>query len=62
MTIADRQASSDSQAGLHWLRGARLLWRRPSFGLAVLWLVAVVAVALFAPLLAPYDPIQQRSW
>lgn len=60
MTIVDRQASSDSHSRLHWLRGTRLLWRRPSFGLAVLWLVVVVAVALFAPLLAPYDPIQQN--
>ena len=61
MTIVDRQAASDPRGRLqHWLRRAQLLWRRPSFGLAVLWLVVVVAVALFAPLLAPYDPIRQN--
>jgi peptide/nickel transport system permease protein len=37
-----------------------VLWRRPSFGLAVVYLVVLVVVALFAPLLAPYDPIKQN--
>jgi peptide/nickel transport system permease protein len=60
MTVLDRQAASGPDAEPHWRRFARLLWRRPSFGLAVFFLIAVVAVALFAPLLAPYDPIQQN--
>ncbi len=42
-----------------WTWLARL-WRRPSFGLAVLFLVLLVLVAIFAPLLAPYDPIRQN--
>jgi len=35
------------------------LWRRPSFGLAVLYLVLLVLIAIFAPFLAPHDPIAQ---
>lgn len=36
------------------------LWKRPTFGLAVLFLVVLVLVAIFAPLLAPHDPIRQN--
>jgi peptide/nickel transport system permease protein len=36
------------------------LWRHPSFGLAVLYLVLLVVVALFAPVLAPHDPLAQN--
>jgi len=36
------------------------LWQRPSYGLAVLFLVLLVLVAIFAPVLAPYDPITQN--
>lgn len=36
------------------------LWQRPSYGLAVLFLVLLVLVAIFAPVLAPYDPIAQN--
>lgn len=35
------------------------LWQRPSFGLAVVYLVLLLLICLFAPLLAPYDPITQ---
>ena len=38
----------------------RLMRRRPSFGLAVLYLIAIVVIASLAPWLAPYDPIQQN--
>jgi len=36
------------------------LWQHPSYGLAVLFLVLLVLVAIFAPVLAPYDPIAQN--
>lgn len=36
------------------------LWKRPSFGLAVVYLVVLVIVAIFAPLIAPYDPLAQN--
>jgi len=42
-----------------WARFARL-WRRPTFGLAVLILVLLVVVAILAPALAPHDPIKQN--
>jgi peptide/nickel transport system permease protein len=58
--IADRQADSGPGTKATWLRRMQLLWRRPSFGLAVLWLVLVVIIALGAPLFAPYDPIKQN--
>lgn len=35
------------------------MWRRPSFGLAVLVLAIMVLIAIFAPLLSPYDPVAQ---
>jgi peptide/nickel transport system permease protein len=38
----------------------RRLWRRPSFGLAVLYLVALALVALLAPVIAPHDPLTQN--
>jgi len=36
------------------------LWRKPSFGLAVVFLVVLSLIAIFAPVLAPYDPIKQN--
>lgn len=39
--------------------GATRLWKHPSFGLAVLYLVLLVLTAIFAPVIAPYDPLAQ---
>ena len=36
------------------------MWRRPSFGIAIIYLVTIIIVAVFAPWLAPYDPIKQN--
>lgn len=36
------------------------LWRHPSFGIAVLYLILLVLCAIFAPLLAPHDPLVQN--
>ena len=54
------EPSVKEDTGARWPGIFRLMWRRPSFGLAVIYLVAIVAVAVFAPWLAPYDPIQQN--
>lgn len=40
--------------------GAARLWRHPSFGLAVVYLMLLVVVATFAPVLAPHDPLTQN--
>lgn len=44
---------------LHRANWLRRLFSRPSFGLAVVYVVLLVMVAIFAPLLAPYNPISQ---
>ena len=54
------EPSVKEDTGARWPGIFRLMWRRPSFGLAVIYLVAIVAVAVFAPWLAPYDPIKQN--
>jgi peptide/nickel transport system permease protein len=36
------------------------LWRKPSFGLAVAFLLLLSLIAIFAPVIAPYDPIKQN--
>ena len=59
MTSAVEQSVEDNP-GARWPSILRLMWRRPSFGLAVLYLVTIVTVAVLAPWLAPYDPIQQN--
>src|SRR5262249_55052668 len=53
------QPREDAPASARKRTRFSVLWRRPSFGLAVVYLVVLVLVALFAPLLAPYDPIKQ---
>jgi peptide/nickel transport system permease protein len=55
-TAQDPPANAPPRARIDYA----LMWRRPSFGLAVVFLVLLVMVAVFAPLLAPYDPIQQN--
>lgn len=42
------------------LPGLARLWRRPSYGLAVVYLCLLVLAGIFAPLLAPYNPIEQN--
>src|SRR5690349_6637530 len=37
----------------------RRLFRRPSFVVGVCGLILLVSLAIFAPLLTPYDPIKQ---
>jgi len=56
-TQASHPAASPRRTG-RW-SGLSRLWRRPTFGLAVLFLVVLVLVAIMAPLLAPHDPIAQ---
>lgn len=59
MTATAEQSVKDAPAA-RWPNMLRLMWRRPSFGIAVIYLVAIIIVALFAPWLAPYDPIKQN--
>ena len=63
MTTASDPVPSDirvSPSPQPMMRRLSLLWRRPSFGLAVLYLIFIIAVALLAPWIAPYDPIKQN--
>lgn len=57
---AVRQDVVQSAARQLWSAALKRLWRRPSFGLAVAYLVLLLIVALLAPWLSPYDPIQQN--
>ncbi len=57
--MAIEQSVKDG-ADARWPSLFRLMRRRPSFGLAVLYLIAIVVIAVLAPWLAPYDPIQQN--
>jgi peptide/nickel transport system permease protein len=59
-TTDARESGALSMPNVFRATGLRRLWRRPSFGLAVVYLVLLVIVAIFAPLIAPYDPITQN--
>jgi len=48
-----------SEQGVLWKRGRRNLWRNKAALLGFVILAGVLATALLAPLLAPYDPNQQ---
>jgi peptide/nickel transport system permease protein len=39
--------------------GLRILYRRPGFGLAVLYMTLLILIGVFASVVAPYDPIKQ---
>ena len=57
---SETEATGPVQRRRWRLPSLRRLWRRPTFGIAVLYLVALVFVAIFAPVLAPHDPISQN--
>lgn len=51
------RTGAERQRGHH---GLSRLWRRPSFGLAVVFLLLLFFVAAAAPIIAPYDPLVQN--
>jgi peptide/nickel transport system permease protein len=59
LTVADVVAAPEEPAHFEHKVGWRVLYLRPGFGLAVLYMALLIAIGILAPLIAPYDPIKQ---